>query len=62
MKTLLTVAEAAEMLSLGRSKVYQEIGAGRIRAIKIGRATRIEATEVDAYVRRLREEQEGEVT
>ena len=37
-KLLLTIPEAAERLSLGRSMVYQLIAAGRLRSVSIGRA------------------------
>lgn len=34
---LLSIAEAASMLGIGRSMLYQEISAGRLRSIKVGR-------------------------
>jgi excisionase family DNA binding protein len=52
-KVLLTVAEAAELLSLGRSKVYEEIACGRLVAVKVGRARRVPRWAVDAYVKLL---------
>jgi excisionase family DNA binding protein len=57
-KLLLTVAEAAEALGLGKSKAYAEIAAGRLGSVTIGRARRVPVTELESYVRRLLEEQE----
>jgi excisionase family DNA binding protein len=38
---LATVKEAAQFLALGRSKVYDELNAGRLVSCKIGGARRI---------------------
>ena len=51
-KLFLRVEEAAELLSLGRSKVYQLIAAGELRAVKIGRATRVPTEAVREYAKR----------
>jgi excisionase family DNA binding protein len=53
-KVLLTVGEVAEMLGLGRSKVYELIASGAIQSVKIGRARRVHYDAVDAYVEQLR--------
>jgi excisionase family DNA binding protein len=34
---LYSVTEAAALLRIGRSSVYQEIGAGRLRSLRVGR-------------------------
>jgi excisionase family DNA binding protein len=34
---LLSVDEAARALGVGRSSVYAELGAGRLRSVKVGR-------------------------
>jgi len=34
---LLSIDEAAEALGIGRSRLYDEIGAGRLRSVKLGR-------------------------
>jgi excisionase family DNA binding protein len=52
-RILLTVDEAADALSLGRSKVYEEINAGRLRSVKVGRARRIPSAALDEYVEAL---------
>ena len=52
-KLLLTVSEAAEMLGLGRTKVYQLVTDGALDSVAIGRARRIPAIAVEQFVRRL---------
>lgn len=49
---LLRVSEAAHRLSIGRSTLYQQIAAGEIRVVKIGRATRVPATELASWIAR----------
>lgn len=51
-KLLLRVEEAAERLSIGRSKCYELLASGELRPIKIGRAVRISARELEAWVQR----------
>lgn len=34
---LYSVDEAAELLSIGRTRLYAEIGSGRVRSIRVGR-------------------------
>ena len=40
-KLLLTPEEAAEMLSLGRTKVYQLMAEGMLRSVRIGKCRRV---------------------
>lgn len=40
-KLLLSVEEAADRLSLGRTKTYELIASGRLRSVNIGRARRV---------------------
>lgn len=42
-KLLLTPEEAAEVLSIGRTKTYQLIGEGVLRSVRIGKCRRIPA-------------------
>ena len=49
-KKLLTVNEACEFLSIGRVKLFELIGNGEIRSVKIGRARRIPAGALDDFV------------
>ena len=60
-KTLLTVEEAAARLSLGRTSMFTLIKTGQVASVRIGRARRIPAGEVDAYAARLMAEQCGVV-
>lgn len=52
-KILLSIPEAAARLSIGRSKMYQLLTAGDVRAVRIGRAVRVPVGEVDEYAKRL---------
>jgi excisionase family DNA binding protein len=52
-KLLLRIEEAAEALSLGRSKTYELIQDGRLRVVKIGRATRVPVDAVRDFERQL---------
>ncbi len=45
---------AADLLSIGRSKLYELIAAGEVPTVKIGRSTRVPAESLEAYVERLR--------
>lgn len=37
----MTVADASKFSGLGRTKIYEEIGAGRVEAVKVGTRTLI---------------------
>jgi excisionase family DNA binding protein len=50
---LLTVKQAASLLGIGRSTVYDLIYAGRIRSVKIGSSRRIRRGDLDDFVRDL---------
>lgn len=51
---LLSVAEVARALGLGRSKTYELIAAGELEVVHIGRCARVPVASVEAYVDRLR--------
>jgi excisionase family DNA binding protein len=53
---LLTVPEVMAVLRLGRCTVYDLMRSGRLESIKVGRARRVPAAAVDAFVCQLREE------
>ena len=53
---LLTVTEAAERLSISRSQFYQLLQAGAIGSVTIGRSRRVDVSELQDYVRRLKPE------
>jgi excisionase family DNA binding protein len=52
-KLLLTPEEAAGRLSVGRSKIYEPIGTGRLRSVRIGASRRIPAAALLDFVRDL---------
>jgi excisionase family DNA binding protein len=49
---LLRPGEAARVLSLGRSKLYELLASGELPSVKIGRATRIPAASLRDWVER----------
>lgn len=56
-KVLLTVPEAAELLGLGKSKVWELVQSGELTSVLIGRCRRIPRTSLDEFVDALCEEQ-----
>ena len=56
-KTLLTVAEAAGRLRVGRSFFYILLMRGKIGSVKVGKCRRIPPGEIDRYVESLVREQ-----
>jgi excisionase family DNA binding protein len=52
-KLLLTVDEAAQALSVGRTLVYDLLMCGEIPSIKIGAARRVPVGALEEYIRRL---------
>jgi len=53
-KLLLKPEEAAELVSIGRSKVYELIGTGELASVRIGTSRRIPADALVEFVRELR--------
>lgn len=49
-RTLLTVEETAERLSIGRTTVFALLKAGELDSVQIGRLRRVPVEAVDAYV------------
>ena len=58
-KLLWTVEELAAATSLSRSFIYQQISAGRIETVHIGRACRITQSGVDSFIESLGETSGG---
>jgi excisionase family DNA binding protein len=50
-KLAYTVEEAAKLLSISRSRMYELIQAGTIQSIKIGRSRRITEQQLRAFLR-----------
>ena len=53
-KLLFTPEEAAEVLSIGRSKVYELIGTGELASVRIGTSRRVPTGALVEFVSRLR--------
>lgn len=53
-KLLLRPEEAAEVLSIGRSKVYELMGAGVLASVRIGSSRRIPVDALCEFVQELR--------
>lgn len=49
-KRLLTIAEAAEALSVSRSSIYRLFDAGQLAWVQIGGCRRVTATEIDRFI------------
>ena len=60
-KLLLKPEEAAEMLSIGRSKVYELIGTGELASVRIGTSRRVLADALVEFVTQLRSRVAGSV-
>lgn len=51
---LLTIPEACAMIRVGRTKFYQLLNAGEIKAVKIGKKALIKSSELEKWVCTLR--------
>jgi excisionase family DNA binding protein len=49
----LTVSEASELFSIGRTKLYELLASGEIEAVKLGRRTLISSASVRDFMRAL---------
>ncbi|TPO02180.1 helix-turn-helix domain-containing protein [Mesorhizobium sp. B1-1-5] len=47
---LYSIPQAAKVLSISRSTLYSLIGAGKVKAVKLGKLARIQDIEVDRYI------------
>jgi excisionase family DNA binding protein len=52
-KLLLTPEEAAERLSVGRSRIFELIGSGRLRSVRLGASRRIPTSALVEFVNEL---------
>jgi excisionase family DNA binding protein len=52
-KLLLRPEEAADLLSVGRSKIYELIGTGELASVRIGASRRIPSEVLAEFVRQL---------
>ena len=51
--------EAAQLLAIGRSAIYEAMRKGEIESVTIGRSRRIPSNAIELYVSRLRKTQDG---
>jgi excisionase family DNA binding protein len=51
---LLTIPEAASVLAIGRTTVYELIGSGDLEAVHIGRSVRVPVDALKSFVHRRR--------
>ena len=58
---LLTPEHAAELLAVGRTKLYELLRTGALESVHIGAARRIPASALTAYVEQLRQEERTDV-
>jgi len=52
-EVLLTAAEAADVLKIGRSKLYELMARGAINSVKLGRCRRFRRSDLDRFIRDL---------
>jgi excisionase family DNA binding protein len=57
---LLDVNQVADVLGCGRTLVYELLGRGELRRVKVGRLTRVPSSELDRYVLRQLAVESGE--
>ena len=52
---LCTIDEAADLLSIGRTSVYQLMNSGQLRSVKVGARRLVPRAELEAFVNELLE-------
>ncbi|KUP97315.1 helix-turn-helix domain-containing protein [Thermobifida halotolerans] len=58
-RLLLTVPEAARVLAISRSKLYELLASGAVRSLRIGGSRRIPVSALDDYVSGLLDQEEA---
>ncbi|MDQ3708052.1 MAG: helix-turn-helix domain-containing protein [Actinomycetota bacterium] len=58
-KLLLTPEEAAQVIAVGRSRLYELLRVGAIESVRIGSSRRISVQALEEYVERLRAQSSG---
>jgi excisionase family DNA binding protein len=53
---LVSVAEAAQMLSIGRTAAWELVRKQKIKSVKIGRTRRVSIVAIQEYIQRLMDE------
>ena len=54
LKPLMTLKDFEAQFSVSRSTIYREVGAGRLKLTKVGRASRIAAADAISWLSRQR--------
>ena len=57
-QALYTVKDTTQVLALSRAELYEQMSAGRLRFVKVGRARRIPAAAITEFVALLEKETE----
>lgn len=52
-KALYSVPEVIEMAGIGRTRLYQELNSGRLKAVKIGKRTCITKAGLESWLSKL---------
>ncbi len=52
-KLAFSIPEVVEIASIGRSKIYENIASGHLRAVKLGKRTLILSEDLDAFLKSL---------
>ncbi|MCP4182429.1 MAG: helix-turn-helix domain-containing protein [Hyphomicrobiales bacterium] len=52
-KRAFSLPEVVELTSIGRSKVYENITSGHLRAVKAGKRTLVLSEDLDAFLKNL---------
>ena len=60
-KRLLTIDEAARVLSISRSSCYRLVMAGALRSLKLGNLRRVRPEAIETFLNRAEKEQDEEV-
>ncbi|QOS60376.1 helix-turn-helix domain-containing protein [Thermobifida fusca] len=58
-RILLTVPEAARVLAISQSKLYELLASGAVRSLRIGGSRRIPVSALDDYVSGLLDQEEA---
>jgi excisionase family DNA binding protein len=57
---LLSVEESTKRLGLGRTRLYQEIGSGRLASVRVGRRRLIPEDAIEEFINLLVVERDGQ--
>jgi excisionase family DNA binding protein len=52
-KALYSIPEIIEMIGIGRTRLYQELNSGKLKAVKIGKRTCVTKASLEAWLSKL---------